>query len=392
MWERTRNPVTLLMNVHDDRLQEAACDEELLAGLKRLLERAARHDSQPTWFETQHDGDAVPSVAYFSMEFGLSEALPIYSGGLGMLAGDHLKSSSSQGVPLTGIGLLYQQGYFRQFIAEDGSQVALHPYNEPGSLPVRPVRGEDGHWLRVRLQLPGRVLMLRLWEARVGRVRLLLLDSNDPMNSPQDRAITAQLYNADRKTRLLQELVLGVGGWQALQKLGIEADVCHLNEGHAAFAVVARSAAFAGRESVPFSTALWATRAGNVFTTHTPVSAAFDRFDPSLIAKYAAPLAHEAGITMDEMLSLGREPDTGLFNMAFLAMHGCGRVNGVSRLHGEVSRRLFAPLFPGRPFHQWRACAHLGLQRGKHLLAACVAGKLVAASGRGGRRAANHLR
>lgn len=141
MWERIRNPVTLLMNVHDDRLQQAAGDEELLAGLKHLLERAARQDSQPTWFEAQHGGDGVPSVAYFSMEFGLSEALPIYSGGLSMLAGDHLKSSSSQGVPLTGIGLLYQQGYFRQFIAEYGSQVALHPYNEPGSLPVRPVHG-----------------------------------------------------------------------------------------------------------------------------------------------------------------------------------------------------------------------------------------------------------
>ena len=349
MWARTRNPVTLLMNVHDDTLQEAATDEKLIADLTRLVERAARHEKQPTWFEAQHGADGMSAVAYFSMEFGLSEALPIYSGGLGMLAGDHLKSSSSQGVPLTGIGLLYQQGYFRQFIAEDGSQVVLHPYNEPGSLPVRPVHGEDGHWLRVRLPLPGRVLMLRLWEARVGRVRLLLLDSNDPMNSPQDRAITAQLYNADRKTRLLQELVLGVGGWQALQKLGIEADVCHLNEGHAAFAVVARAAAFAGRESLPFSTALLATGAGNVFTTHTPVSAAFDRFDPSLIAKYAAPLAHEAGISMEELLALGQEPDTGLFNMAFLAMRGSGRVNGVSRLHGEVSRRLFAPLFPGRP-------------------------------------------
>ncbi len=350
MWERTRNPVALLMNVHDDRLQEAACDAELLGGLQLWLERVARHDSEPAWFELRHGREAMGPVAYFSMEFGLSEALPIYSGGLGMLAGDHLKSASSQGLPLTGIGLLYQQGYFRQFITEDGTQEVLHPYNEPSSLPVRPVYGEDGHWLRVRLPLPGRILMVRLWEARVGRVRLLLLDSNDPMNSPQDRAITAQLYNADRKTRLLQELVLGVGGWQALEKLSIEPDVCHLNEGHAAFAVVARAAAFAKRESVPFATALWATRAGNVFTTHTPVSAAFDRFDASLIAQYTAPLAHEADIAMDELLRFGQEPDSGLFNMAFLAMRGCGHVNGVSRLHGEVSRMLFASLFPGRPF------------------------------------------
>jgi len=284
------------------------------------------------------------------MEFGLSEALPIYSGGLGILAGDHLKSASSQGIPLTGVGLLYQQGYFRQVITEDGAQIAVHPFNEPGSLPVTAAQGPDGRWLRVRLDLPGITLMLRIWEARVGRVRLLLLDSNDPMNRPEDRPITAQLYNADRRTRLLQELVLGVGGWKLLEQMGIAPDVCHLNEGHAAFAVIARAASYAKSHEVPFDTALWATRAGNVFTTHTPVGAAFDRFEPDLVRKYAAPLAEWAGLPMEDLLALGREPSGGLFNMAFLAMRGSARVNGVSRLHGEVSRRLFAPLFPGWPF------------------------------------------
>lgn len=349
MWERTHNPVTILMNVHEDRLAEAAQDEELLAGLEAWLERLARHEATPTWFDTTFAGEARPMIAYFSMEFGLSEALPIYSGGLGMLAGDHLKSASSQGLPLAGIGLLYQQGYFRQVIGDEGSQIVVQPFNEPGSLPVSPVE-KDGRWPRVRLELPGRTVMLRIWEARVGRVRLLLLDSNDPMNSPEDRAITAQLYNADRHTRLLQELVLGVGGWQLLEKLGIHADVCHLNEGHAAFAVVARAASYAKREGVSFDAALWATRAGNVFTTHTPVDAAFDRFDPQLVRKYASALAQDAGIEMDDLLALGQEPAGGMFNMAYLAMRGCARVNGVSRLHGEVSRRLFAPLFPGWPF------------------------------------------
>jgi len=350
IWARTRNPVAILLGAHEERLREACRDEELLAELRGWLERLARHEAEPTWFAS-----AVPEeerqvgVVYFSMEFGLSEALPIYSGGLGILAGDHLKSCSSQGVPLTGIGLLYQQGYFRQVIDADGNQVPVSPYNEPGSLPITPVQGPDGRWPRVRLALPGRTLMLRIWEARVGQVRLLLLDSNDPMNSPEDRPITAQLYNADRRTRLLQELVLGVGGWQLVEKLGIEAEVCHLNEGHAGFAVVARAAAYAAREGVPFDTAWWATRAGNVFTTHTAVAAAFDRYEPDLLATYAQPLAESAGLTMDELLDLGREPSGDRFNLAFLAMRGCARVNGVSRLHGEVSRRLFSPLFPEWP-------------------------------------------
>ena len=356
MWERTRNPVTILLNVRQERLDEAAKNEGFLADVKKWIERAERSESEQGWFASDFDSSWAPaSIAYFSMEFGLSEALPIYSGGLGMLAGDHLKSASALGVPLVGIGLLYQQGYFRQTIGGDGVQREVFPFNEPGSLPVSPVKGPDGRWPRVRLALPGRTLILRTWEARVGGVRLLLLDSNDPMNSPSDRAITAQLYNADRNTRILQELVLGVGGWQLLEKLELKPKVCHLNEGHAAFAVVARAASHAQREGVSFDAALWATRAGNVFTTHTPVAAGFDVFDPGLVEHYARPLVESAGISMDQLLSLGRlnpgnadEP----FNMANLAVRGCGYVNGVSRLHGEVSRKLFAPLFPGRPIDE----------------------------------------
>ena len=356
MWERTRNPITILLNVRQERLDEALRDEGFLQDLNHWLERAHRSEEEPGWFSETISKDWAPaSIAYFSMEFGLSEALPIYSGGLGMLAGDHLKSASALGVPLVGIGLLYQQGYFRQTIGGDGVQREVFPFNEPGSLPVSPVKGPDGRWPRVRLELPGRTLILRTWEAQVGGVRLFLLDSNDPMNSPSDRAITAQLYNADRTTRLLQELVLGVGGWQLLEKLELAPKVCHLNEGHAAFAVVARAASYAKREGVTFETALWATRAGNVFTTHTPVAAGFDEFEPGLIAHYARPLIDYAGITMDQLLALGRvHPENAdeKFNMANLAVRGSGYVNGVSRLHGAVSRALFAPLFPAHPIDE----------------------------------------
>ncbi len=230
------------------------------------------------------------------MEFGLSEALPIYSGGLGILAGDFLKTASDLGVPLTGVGLLYQQGYFRQVLAEDGSQVEAVPYNNPDTLPLEPVRDKEGGRLRVMINLPGRPLLLRVWRANVCRVNLYLLDANDPMNSPRDRAITANLYAPGEEQRLLQEIVLGIGGWQALKKMGIEPEVCHLNEGHAAFVVLARAHSFMREAGCSLSEALWATRAGNVFTTHTPVPAGFDRFDWQLVIKYAKYYADLIGL------------------------------------------------------------------------------------------------
>ncbi len=287
-------------------------------------------------------------IAYFSMVFGLSEALPIYSGGLGILAGDHLKTASDLGVPLIGLGLLYQQGYFHQVIANDGSQIEAFPYNDPSMLPVVPVRKKDGSRLRVKLRLPGRDLFLRVWKAQVGRVDLYLLDSNDPLNSPWDRATTANLYDPGEERRLIQEIVLGAGGWLALQAMDIDVDVCHINEGHASFLVLARAYSFMMKHKVPFSVALWATRAGNVFTTHTSVASGFDSFDKSLIDRYARWAAESVGITAEELLNLGRvnpEDENSSYVMALLAMRGCSHVNGVSRLHGEVSRRIFQPLF-----------------------------------------------
>ena len=352
IWARTENPFLVLQAAHEERIASAVGDELLLAELKEWRREVEQYYRTPPEFRTLDPHHTLQRVAYFSMEFGLSEALPIYSGGLGMLAGDHLKTASDVGVPLIGIGLLYQQGYFRQVIGEKGEQIEAYPFNDPGSLPVRPVTDSDGHWVRVRLPLPGRTLYLRVWKAQVGRVPLFLLDSNDAMNKAWDRGITAQLYDAGQDKRLLQELVLGVGGWRLIERLEPEVDVCHLNEGHAAFAVLARAAGFSRSKGVSLRVALTVTRAGNVFTTHTPVEAAFDCFDAHQLTHYAQPFVDEVGLPIERVLRLGRrdfEDRSEPFNMAWLAMRGCCHVNGVSQLHGAVSRKLFGELFPRRP-------------------------------------------
>ena len=351
-WIRCNNPFMVLQHAHQELLEEAAADESLVAELTRWFDRQEQYMRSAGWFGQTHADSKLKGVAYFSMEFGLSEALPIYSGGLGILAGDHLKSASDLNVPLVGIGLLYQQGYFRQVLADDGWQLEAFPFNDPSSLPVTPVLDPDGRWPRVRLDLPGRTLFLRVWRAQVGKVNLYLLDSNHPLNSPWDRGITANLYAAGKEKRLLQEFVLGVGGWRLLEKLGIQVEVCHLNEGHAAFAVLARASSFASQHQVAFPVALQATRAGNVLTTHTPVEAAFDRFDPGMVMKYLEPFVHETGLTPEQFLALGRknahDPNEP-FNMAYLAIRGSCHANGVARLHGRVSRSLFHELFPNWP-------------------------------------------
>jgi starch phosphorylase len=287
------------------------------------------------------------------MEFMLSDALPIYSGGLGNVAGDQLKAASDLGVPLIGIGLLYQQGYFRQIIGADGSQRALYPYNDPGQMPVIPVRDKDGEWLRLMVSLPGQKLWLRTWQAQVGRRKLYLLDSNDPANPPAYRGITSELYGGGSELRLAQELVLGIGGWRCLREIGISPEVCHLNEGHAAFAVLERAAEFMEKSQQPFDVALAATRVGNLFTTHTPVAAGFDRFAPALMERFLKRYAeNRLRINLHDLLALGRarpdDPDEP-FNMAYLAIRGSGAINGVSALHGVVSRRIFQNLFQRWP-------------------------------------------
>ena len=284
----------------------------------------------------------------------LSEALPIYSGGLGNVAGDQLKAASDLGVPVVGVGLLYQQGYFRQVIDKDGAQQALYPYNDPGQLPITPVRRPDGEWLRLEIALPGYSVWLRAWQVQVGRVKLYLLDSNDAANFPAHRGITSELYGGGPELRLKQEMLLGIGGWRLLVALGIQPEVCHLNEGHAAFAVLERARSFMEATGQPFDVALAATRAGNLFTTHTAVAAGFDRFDPALIAQYLTAYAEEKlGISLQRFAwrwaAQNPHDPSEPFNMAYLAIRGSGAVNGVSRLHGQVSRHLFEPLFPHWP-------------------------------------------
>jgi len=353
LWETTNNPWIVLQTVSRDQIERVLADPAFRKNVDGLLQASRQAAVAPAWFQQNHSEAPLTCAAYFSMEFMLSEALPIYSGGLGNVAGDQLKAASDLGVPVVGVGLLYQQGYFRQMIDKDGAQQALFPYNDPGQLPITPLRQPNGEWLRLKLDLPGHPIWLRTWQVQVGRVKLYLLDSNDAANFPPFRGITSELYGGGPDLRLMQELVLGIGGWRLLAALGIEPEVCHLNEGHAALAVLERARSFMTNTGQPFGVALAATRAGNLFTTHTAVAAGFDRFAPALIEHCLGGYARkELGITLQDLLALGRQnPNDAAedFNMAYLAIRGSGAVNGVSRLHGTVSRRLFEPLYPRWP-------------------------------------------
>ncbi|HHH39485.1 MAG TPA: alpha-glucan family phosphorylase [Sedimenticola sp.] len=352
LWEQTRNPWLILQSISEQRLRELATDRDFTDRVGQLTRQQRESLEKPGWFQQLGAGRQLTGIAYFSMEFGLTEVLPLYSGGLGILAGDCLKTASDLDVPLVGISLLYQQGYFRQVLDSHGRQLAFYPYNDPIQMPVMPVRDAAGEWLHLSIGLPGRTLRLQVWQAVVGRVKLYLLDSNDPLNSPADRSITGELYGGGSEMRLQQELVLGIGGWRLVQALGLDPEVCHLNEGHAAFAILERARDFMAREQCDFETALTATRAGNLFTTHTPVAAGFDLFTRELMALYFSGYCRELGIDLERLLNLGRAPGAGdhvLFNAAWLAIRGSGAVNGVSELHGSVSRALFQPLFPRWP-------------------------------------------
>jgi starch phosphorylase len=355
IWEQTENPWLILQSVPLERFEELVRDPEWMDEFRTLVERLDGYRRDPGWYGATHSVGDIKRIAYFSMEFGLGEAMPLYAGGLGVLAGDHLKAAADLGVPIVGVGLLYQEGYFRQLLDSNGWQHEAYPYNDPGSLPVQPVLGRDGTWLQVQLGIPGRTVRFRVWQATVGRVALYLLDSNDPLNGPVVRGITSKLYGGGTELRLMQEMVLGIGGCRVLQALGINFDVCHLNEGHPAFAVLERARLIREKHDLSFWEALSATRAGNVFTTHTPVPAGFDTFSPLLIKEYFAYWTEylgQLGISIEELLALGRKnpsDESEPFNMAYLAMRGCASANGVSRLHGEVSRRIFSDLYPGWP-------------------------------------------
>ena len=353
LWEITHNPWVVLQTVSRDQIERVLGDPAFRKNVDGLVEASRQVAKEPAWFQKNHSDSPLTCAAYFSMEFMLSEALPIYSGGLGNVAGDQLKAASDLGVPVVGVGLLYQQGYFRQVIDKDGAQQALFPYNDPGQLPITPLRQPNGEWLRLEIALPGYSVWLRAWQVQVGRVKLYLLDSNDAANFPAHRGITSELYGGGPELRLKQEMLLGIGGWRLLRALGIQPEVCHLNEGHAAFAILERARNFMEDSGQPFEVALAATRVGNLFTTHTAVAAGFDRFAPALIEQYLGGYAQQKlGITLPDLFALGRqnpEDSSEPFNMAYLAIRGSGQVNGVSRLHGKVSRQIFLPLFPHWP-------------------------------------------
>jgi starch phosphorylase len=352
LWAQTSHPCEVLRRVSRERLGKALDEPGFCRLLDDLIQAKHQADAEPAWFQQKYPKAPLTCIAYFCMEFMLSDALPIYSGGLGNVAGDQLKAASDLGVPVVGVGLLYQHGFFRQAIDKNGAQQALYPYNDPGQLPVAPVLLPNGEPLRVEIALAGESIWLRAWHVQVGRRNLYLLDSNDSANAPGHREITDELYGGGPDMRLKQEIVLGIGGWRLLAALGIRPEVCHLNEGHAAFALLERARSFMRDTGHPFNVALAATRTGNLFTTHTAVAAGFDLFPPSLIDQYLGKYASELGLSLTGFLALGRHnPDDAgeAFNMAYLAFRGSGAVNGVSELHGRVSRQIFAPLFPRWP-------------------------------------------
>ena len=358
-WEKTENPYEVMQNLTEDRLQELANDSEFLDHLQQLTVLRQDYLAQPGWFGEKYGSESISGIAYFSMEFGLGKGLPLYAGGLGIVAGDYLKAASDLGVPFTGVGLLYQEGYFRQVLDANGWQQEAYPYNDPSFLPVFPVRSATGGWLKIDVELPGRTVRCRIWRAQVGRVNLYLLDTNDPLNSPLDRGITGKLYGGGEELRLVQEIVLGIGGWRVVAALGLPIDICHLNEGHAAFVTLERASQLMQQHQIDFQEALWQSRPGNLFTTHTSVPAGFDSYFPDLVQRYGSVYADKIDVPLQELAELGRlDPnDQGApFSMAVLAARTCGTINGVSRLHGEISRQIFQNLFPGWPLAEVPVC------------------------------------
>jgi starch phosphorylase len=342
------DPVRLLGEVPAERLDELAGDEGYLSRLHEVHADLRRYLEEPRWYQSLPD--APRSIAYFSPEFGITEVLPQYSGGLGILAGDHLKAASDLGVPILGVGLLYRAGYFTQALSPDGWQEEQYPALDPNGMPLALLRDAAGEPLQVSLDLPeGRVLLAQVWKAQVGRVPLLLLDSDIEANGPGERHVTDRLYGGGAEHRLLQELLLGVGGVRAIRAYTAltgepEPEVFHTNEGHAGFLGVERIRELVQGQGLTFDEALVAVRAGTVFTTHTPVPAGIDRFPRGLIERT---FAHFGGLPVDRIAALGAEQDPTVFNMAHMGLRLGQRANGVSKLHGRVSREMFSSLWPG---------------------------------------------
>ncbi len=356
LWKSTRhNPVEMLGILQQTTLEALKSDEGFMAHLKMVDEKLSEYLEEKTWFQKNANGNSKMKVAYFSMEFGLHESLPIYSGGLGILAGDHLKSASDLGLPLVGVGLLYRQGYFRQYLNNEGWQQEFYPENDFYNLPLILERDENGMPLSFEMEFGPRKFQVHIWRVQVGRVPLYLLDTNLEENRPDDRLITSQLYFGDKEMRMIQEILLGIGGIRALKIIGIIPNVCHMNEGHAAFMALERIRLLMESCNITFSEAREIVTAGNVFTTHTPVEAGIDHFPPELLDKFFTRYVKSLGISHDEFIGLGRQnPKNPLehFCMAVLALNLAGHANGVSQLHGEVSRKMWKNIWPELPEEQ----------------------------------------
>lgn len=353
LWEDVvHNPVRFLAHVAQRRLDQAATDKAFLAHMQRVLAALDNYMTREGWFAKSHPDLRDGKIAYFSMEFGLHESLPIYSGGLGILAGDHLKSASDLGIPLVGVGLLYRQGYFQQRLTADGWQLEEYPALDFFQMPMSLVAGEGNHPLSVKLPVGDREVHAQVWKVQVGRVPLYLLDTDVAENDPRDREITARLYGGDDEMRIRQELILGIGGLRALKQMGIPIDVCHMNEGHAGFLSVEQIYQRKTEGGLDFGEAREAVTASLVFTTHTPVPAGIDRFEEKLIQKYLSPFLPSIGLNLKEFLALGKvdasDPKEE-FCMAVLALRLAGGANGVSALHGHVSREMWFNVWPGAP-------------------------------------------
>jgi glycogen phosphorylase len=356
LWESSHhNPVLMLGTISQGRLTEVVEDEGFLAQMDRAARQLEEYQTERTWYEKQRSDKPKECYAYFSAEFGLVDCLPIYSGGLGVLAGDHLKSASDLGLPLVGVGLLYQQGYFAQYLNADGWQQERYLLNDFYNMPLHLERNPDGSEMRIGVEYPGRTVYARVWRVQVGRVPLYMLDTNIEPNNPYDHDITDQLYGGDIDMRIHQEIMLGIGGVQMLKALGYNVTAYHMNEGHAGFSALERTRILIQEEGLSYATARQLVASTNIFTTHTPVPAGIDLFSPDKILYYLGHYAETFGLNKDQFLALGRESTGDLsspFSMAVLALKMATFSNGVAQLHGVVSREMFKGLWQSVPVEE----------------------------------------
>lgn len=356
LWEAVdHNPVEMLARIEQSALQDAARNDAYLAHQAEVIRAFETYMTRTTWFDEQIGSDISGTIAYFSPEFGLHESLPVYSGGLGVLAGDHLKSASDLGLPLAGVGLFYKQGYFHQQLSMDGWQMENYPNLDLTQLAMQPVRDANGAAMRVTVRIGPRDVHAQIWEVRVGRVRLFLLDSDVPENRADDREITARLYGGDQAVRIRQEALLGIGGLRALHQMSIDPTICHMNEGHSAFLVLERIRMLCESQGLTFDEAKEVVIGGTLFTTHTPVPAGIDRFPPGLVHEWLGHFVRRLPTDEASVIALGQAVESASdepFSMAILALRLSGQTNGVSRIHGKVSRQMWNDVWPALQYEE----------------------------------------